>query len=341
MKVDLAGDCRTTAMGILPHRSLDRALQLALSLDIPFWPQLPKLNFYEDMYVQVSEHFPGILIDEEKKRIVFSVTGFYGGLEEYLERTDDPGYFRLSPKYSLVYDAFLKEELSKYYAVRGQSIGPVSYGLKITDENKRPIIYDDEVRAFIFEFISRKIDAQYRELVEHNPRAFVWIDEPGLELIFMAISGYSSERARDDYASFLEMLPGPKGVHLCANPDWSFLLGLDLNILSVDILAWGEIFTRYTGDIRTFLNRGGIIAWGITPTLDEEINGVSAIQLVEKLESLWEFLASRGIPKEQILSQAWLAPARCCLINPNETGVEKSFALLREISGILKDKYKL
>jgi hypothetical protein len=44
-------------MGIMPHDSVDEALRLAFFVDIPFWPQLPKLSFYEDMYVQAMEYF--------------------------------------------------------------------------------------------------------------------------------------------------------------------------------------------------------------------------------------------------------------------------------------------
>ena len=58
-------------MGIMPHRDVDRALQLTLSLDIPFWPQLPHISYYEDMYAQFSQHFPGITIDEANKRLSF------------------------------------------------------------------------------------------------------------------------------------------------------------------------------------------------------------------------------------------------------------------------------
>jgi len=61
-QMQLEGNCQTTAMGIMPHTDVDRALELALSLDIPFWPQLPKVNFFEDMYAQVSQHFPGIIL---------------------------------------------------------------------------------------------------------------------------------------------------------------------------------------------------------------------------------------------------------------------------------------
>ena len=57
-------------------------LQLALSLDIPFWPQLPRVSYYEDMYVQASEHFPGIVLDLEKRTLRFSLDKFVAEYEE-------------------------------------------------------------------------------------------------------------------------------------------------------------------------------------------------------------------------------------------------------------------
>lgn len=341
MQEKLIGNCQTTAMGIMPHHDVDRALQLAMGFDIPFWPQLPRVSIFEDMYVQLSEHMPGISIDEAAKQVNFSLSRFYEELAVYLDNAEDPSYFKLSPRYSLVYDAFLNQDLSRYYAIRGQVIGPISFGLRITDDDKKPIIYNDDVKQVLYDFVARKVRAQQQEMAQHHPRAFVWLDEPGLQFIFMGYTGYSSERASQDYAAFLEQLAAPKGVHLCGNPDWSFLLNLDLDILSVDTLAWGEIFTRYTGELRRFLDKGGIVSWGITPTLDEEVAGATASVMVERLEEMWDFLASKGIPKEQVLAQAWLAPARCCLVNRDETGVERSFAILKEAAASLKEKYKL
>ena len=54
--MELEARCRTTAMGIMPHSDVDKALELALGLDVPFWPQLPNVSFYEDMYAQASEN---------------------------------------------------------------------------------------------------------------------------------------------------------------------------------------------------------------------------------------------------------------------------------------------
>jgi len=60
-------------MGVMPHTDVDRALDLALSVDVPFWPQLPNYSYYEDMYVQAAEHFPGIILDLEARTLRFSM----------------------------------------------------------------------------------------------------------------------------------------------------------------------------------------------------------------------------------------------------------------------------
>ena len=340
----LKGNCQTTAMGILPHKDIDEAMKMAFSVDIPFWPQLPHVNFYEDMYVQITENFPGIIVDDTNYKILFDTARFYEELPQYVENYDNDDFFRSAGKYSAVYHAFLNNpRIKDYPIIRGQSIGPVSFGLKITDENKKPIIYNDEVKGFLYEFMAKKINVQRRELAAKNPNCFVWIDEPGLSFIFGSFTGYPAEVAKKEFREFLRQLEGPKGVHLCGNPDWSFLLeGLDLDILSVDALTNGSIFTKYVGQIKDFLDRGGILSWGIVPTLTEEFSQESVDSLISKLEEMWNYLDAHGIPKEQVLSQAWIAPARCCLVNldGNDT-VEKAFRFLGDVSRQIRTKYNL
>ncbi|WP_027365802.1 uroporphyrinogen decarboxylase/cobalamine-independent methonine synthase family protein [Desulfotruncus alcoholivorax] len=337
----LPGNCLTTAMGILPHDNIDAALKVALSVDIPFWPQIPRYSFYEDMYVQVSENFPGIHLDEKKKKLWLDTGDFYEELIDYAVKSENEDTFILSKKYSAAFNAFLKINLDGYKLIRGQNIGPLSFGLKITDENMKPIIYNDEIRSFLFDFIARKINAQYRQLLQVHPRPFVWVDEPGLEILFGSFTGYSSGLAKKDFAAFLETIEGPRGVHLCGNPDWSFLLsGLDLDVLSVDIYGNGHIFTRYVDEIKAFLKRGAIISWGIVPTLTEELDAEGVDALTARLEEYWSYLSGKGIPMEMILDRAWLAPARCCLVNMDgAVTVERAFTVVRQVADSLKDKY--
>ena len=335
----IKGQAMTTAMGILPHVNLDEAIKLALSLDIPFWPQLPHFRFKEDMYAQFAEHFPGLIIDEEQQLLRFSHARFSAELDEYLANSGDPNHFALSPEFSTAFRAFLSQDLTSYTMVRGQTVGPVSFGLKICDEDLKPMIYNDFVREILYDFLRNKFTWQYEELKKVHPEPFVWLDEPGLEMIFNSFSAYTSELAQSEYQAFLAQLPGPKGVHLCGNPDWSFLLGAGLDILSVDAFSWGHILVRYVDEVTEFLRRGGIIAWGITPTLTGELASESADSLTRRVLDLWDFLAKHGIEQSLVFDRAWLAPSRCCLINTDGTAsVDKSFELLRTVALRLRGK---
>jgi len=104
----IPGNLLTTAMAVMPHTDPNKALETALSLDVPFWPQLPNYSYYEDMYVQASEHFPGILLDMENRTLRFSMEKFTEELEETLSNFNDPSYFDISKTYSSVYHQFLE-----------------------------------------------------------------------------------------------------------------------------------------------------------------------------------------------------------------------------------------
>lgn len=337
----LPGQALTTAMGILPHTDLAEAQKLALTLDIPFWPQLPRFRFKEDMYAQFAEHFPGIIVDEVNKSLHFSHTRFAEELDGYLEASNMPDHFALSVESSAAFRGFLAEDLSPYKMVHGQTVGPISFGLKICDEERKPMIYNDFVREILYDFLGHKISWQYHQLKQIHPNPFVWLDEPGLEMIFNSLSAYTSEVAQVEYRAFLSKLPGPKGVHLCGNPDWAFLLNADIDILSVDAFTWGHIFVRYIDEVKEFLRRGKIIAWGIIPTLTSELSLETAESLTARLRELWKFLNQHGLDDDLIFDRSWLAPSRCCLINGDgTTSVNHSFSLLREISQTLRTRYK-
>jgi hypothetical protein len=338
----IPGNLLTTAMAILPHDQAEPALELALSLDIPFWPQLPHLNFYEDMYVQAGEHFPGIVLFPETESIRFDTNKFYEELDQMLAHWDDLDYFDISPGYSAVYHRFLEMDLSGYPAIRGQLEGPVSFGLKILDENDRPLIFNDDVRGFMIDFMARRVQSQLVRLKEKHPRAFMFIDEPGMQFIFSSISGYTDIRAKEDLDRFFAQIERPRGIHLCGNPDWEFLLNRDLDILSMDIYTNREVFQAYAPSIRRFLDKGGVLSWGLVPTGCDAFSGETTEGLMVFLEDLWAFLSQAGIDRDQLLAQSLITPATCCLINPDrEKTVTLAYAWLRDISRRLREKYKL
>lgn len=333
----LPGKALTTAMGILPHKNSKDALALALTLDIPFWPQLPKRSFKEDMYAQFAVHFPGIILDQDKELLRFNNTRFAEELDEYLEKSTELDYFALASEDSAAFEGFLKKDLSAYPLIRGQVVGPISFGLKICDEDLKPMIYNDFVREILYDFLQQKITWQYERLAKVHAQSFVWLDEPGIEMIFNSFSAYTSELAQGEFRDFLAKLPGPKGVHLCGNPDWSFLLGAGIDILSVDAFSWGHILVRYVDEVKEFLEQGKILAYGITPTLDAELVQENGESLKRRVLELWDFLGKHGISEELLFDRSWFAPSRCCLINGDGTqSVEKSYKLLKNLAWEIK-----
>lgn len=350
--------CSTTAMGIMPHRNVDQALRLALSLDIPFWPQLPKVSLYEDMYVQTSQNFPGIAIDFDKGRLSFDTARFEQELDAYFVKMDVPEAFALTAEYSAVFHKFLSKDLQGYKAIRGQNIGPVSFGFKVLDENLKPVIYNDEARAILFDFIQKKANIQYRALKERNPNAFVWLDEPGLGYVFSGLSGYNEQQAKGDYHNFVEGLEGPKGLHLCAEVNLPYLLELGVEILSFDAYQIGFMPKEYAGSVAEFIKKGGTISWGIVPTESTVLATQTPRTLATILSGYWEVVSQNtGLSLNQIAMQALVAPARCCLSDIGQSSttdkkagacqvssseekiVEKAFAFLPELSQLLRQKY--
>jgi len=248
---------------------VESALKLALSLDIPFWPQLPNVSYYEDMYAQTSEHFPGISIDIENQKISFSNAAFENEIVAYSRKMIKPETFALSELYSRVYHSFLAEHLSSYSAIRGQVMGPVSFGFRVTDENLRPLIYNDEARNLLFDFIQRKVNIQYHQLKEKNQKAFVWVDEPGLGWVFSGLSGYSDVQARQDYHNFWDGLEGPSGLYLCASVNLPYLLELGADILSFDAYQIELMPKGYTGAVADYIKNRGSSKGSLSPGRDQ------------------------------------------------------------------------
>jgi hypothetical protein len=351
-------------MGIMPHENVGKALDLALGLDIPFWPQLPNVSFHEDMYAQASHGFPGIVINLEGERVDFHSDRFEQELAIYSEKMDEPSYFALSPDHSAVYRKFLERDLSGCTAIRGQITGPVSFGFRVVDENWRPIIYDEGVRTILFDFIQRKANAQYHQLRDKNENAFVWIDEPGLGWVFSGLSGYDDVQAKRDYRHFLDGFEGPRALHLCNKVNLPYLLELGIELLSFDAYQMEVMPKGYASSVAEFIKGGGIITWGIVPTDSASLSKETPETLARVLSGYWEVVSKNtGLGPGQIAEQALIAPARCCLKNIGQVGaadeaggqkveaahlssieerlVEKAFAYLELISSILREEYGL
>jgi hypothetical protein len=278
----------------------------------------------------------------EKRTLRFSIDKFVEEYEESLSHDEETDYFDVSEAYSAVYHRFLALDLKDRPAIRGQLEGPVSFGFNVLDQDERPILFDDTVRPFMFEFMAKRINVQLEKLKQKNENAFMFIDEPGMQFIFSALSGYGEQKAKEDLDLFFSMIERPRGIHLCGNPDWDFLLGLDMDILSLDAYSNAEIVASSAPSVKKFLNRGGVLVWGMVPTGFETFEKENLDLLAFRLNTIWKALGKKGVDMDQLVRQSLLSPATCCLVNPDKgKTVLQAFQLTRKLSSNLRSHYKI
>jgi len=305
---------------------------------IPFWPQLPKRSFLENMYVQYAEGLPGIVCNEEKKTIHIDTSKVAAEIENvYSKYLDgDVEFFKISEDRAKGLYEFPEAVKSckniKY--VKGHITGPLSYGLFLTDQNKRPVMYDKDLFEILTKTLVMKAKWQIRRLKKIHPSVIIFIDEPYLVSIG---SSFVNIQVEDVVIKFDELVDTIKkegalaGLHCCGNTDWSMLLKRDIDILNFDAYNFMKEFSLYHADIKNFTSRGGTIAWGMIPTSDA-VDKETCKSLVERCEEAFKLLSDKGIDRKLISS---LVTPSCGVGTMDETRAAKVIELTAALSAKL------
>lgn len=266
----------TTAVGSFPHHDGQLLSQiLASTLDIPCWPQLPRRDFRERMYIQFSANLPAIKLDETRERVYFDISGdITNDLERFYQDylSEDLAAFRLRPDYSSGF--YTMQEALKGSSgdwVKGQVTGPISFGLTVTDHDLRPSLYNSTLADAIVKNIAINARWQIRQLKPLRANVIIFVDEPYMAAFgssFISLQHAQAVAMLDEVFAAIHQEGALAGVHCCANTDWSLLLATKVDILNLDAYGYLENLALYPTELRAFLDRGGFIAWGIVPNND-------------------------------------------------------------------------
>jgi methionine synthase II (cobalamin-independent) len=328
-------------IGSMPHNDVAGAYAVVKHYlkDIPAWPQLPKRNFRENMYVQYSEGFPGIVRGEDRifvdtsQDLSQSLENLYTA---YLENT--PEKYSISFDYAAGFYACLADVIYKLKVVKGQVTGPVSWGLTITDNNGRSIIYDEVLADAAAKLLRLKAAWQEKELKKIARETVIFLDEPYMTSFGSAFVTVSKDKVVSLINETLGGINGIKGVHCCGNTDWSVILATNTDILSFDTYNYAQSLTLYPVEVRKFLKRKGTIAWGIIPNNIDILNKESVISLKDRLEEAMAPFTRDGFAFRQLLRQSLLTPS--CGLDPlTEEEVAYALETLVELSTYIRKKY--
>jgi methionine synthase II (cobalamin-independent) len=332
--------CLPTIIGSMPQTDPDEACSVVLRHlpAVPAWPQLPRRTPKENMYAQFSEGFPGVVIEDSRIYIDRS-RAIDDGLEKlYAAYADNnASAYGISRDYAAGFHALLASRADKAVAVKGQVTGPISWGLAVAD-GAQWAIYDDTLAEAIARHLRLKAAWQHHELSRVSRDVIIFLDEPYLTSLGSAFVALPTEKVKGLLEETLAGIGGLKGVHCCGNTDWSLLLGLPINILSFDAYNYAGALSAYAAEVRSFIGKGGAIAWGIVPNDEEHLANESVASLKDRLEEAIAPFAKEGIAFSRLVEQSLITPS-CGLASLSPAAAEQALACLAELSGKVRGQY--
>jgi methionine synthase II (cobalamin-independent) len=320
-------NCLPVLIGSLPLEDHHQALRLVLrhTPEIPVWAQLPA-HPQEGMMAQFLPGLPGLKTIGERQLVDTADGGFDDGLvafyEAYLAVSEGAGdldgsRFALTPATAGGFFALLqalKDLQPPPAALKGQVTGPFTLTTGVSDQDKRAIFYNPQVRDAAVKLLALKARWQVRRLGAAGCPVIIFIDEP-------ALAGFGTSEfisvSKDEVAACLEEViaaihaeGGLAGVHVCANTDWSVVLDSEADIVNFDAYAYFDKFILYPDRIKAFVARGGILAWGIVPTLrTEDIERETAGALADRWQTQARQVAALGLAPAAIQAQSLISPS--------------------------------
>ena len=335
-----------TLIGSLPLEDHLEATRLMLEYvpEIPLWVQLPCYP-EERLLSQFAENLPGIRGRDDGLHFDTSTPEFEQELlsffEEYLGVTEegmplDTSRFAFSHKTGRGFRVFLEEVSrmeSRPLALKGQITGPFTMLTGLKDQSGRLAYFDMRLREAVVKAMAVKARYQVEEMLKLAERAIVFLDEPGL-------SGFGSSAMvsipREDVLADLEEVVeavhgagGMAGIHVCANTDWSICLSSGIDVLSFDAYGFFDKVILFKEQLISFMEQGGIIAWGLVPTLNhEDLRREDVTSLKERWDTCTRAL---GADAELTRAAALVTPSCGTGLLPVELAM-KALALTRELS---------
>jgi hypothetical protein len=324
----------------MPHTDAEEVCSVIMKYlpAAPAWPQLPNRSPKESMYIQFSEGFPGMVINGDKIHIEPSES-FGDELEQIYADCEEDNHtkYSTSAEYAAGLHVFLAKA-KKPEIVKGQIIGPVTWGLTITDQDNRPILYDETLAEAEAKFLRLKASWQENALRKISPNTAIFVDEPYLTSLGSAFVAIPDEKVTALLEEVFKGIKGLKGVHCCGNTNWPVLLGTTIDILSFDAYNYASSLSLYPDEVKTFLADGGIIAWGIVPNSEEALARESLSSLYDRLGEAMAPFTRDGIRFKQIIEQGLITPS-CGLANLSLEAANQALELTAGLSHNLRRRY--
>ena len=302
-----------TGVGALPHMDPKQACDDVLSIfpDFPYIPTLPDRSQLEGIVFNDSEQLPGRLIRED--RLLFDSTRDQTAAMEKVYMDFVEGNFAdygLHREYASAFVEMMSRKIAKRSVLKCQVTGPVTFGMQVVDANKRPIYYDAQLADVLSKMIALKARWCEQTMRERTgvTETLVVLNEPYLASLGSSVVPVNRETVRAGWEDISSLVEGGLGIHCCSNTDWEFVIGLSPSVISLDAYATAKEFLLYADSIVPYMEKGGVVAWGIVPAEYRIFATESVDSLYSKYLAIRSQLCSR-MPEKLFDAQSLVTPS--------------------------------
>jgi hypothetical protein len=259
-----------TGVGALPHTDPKQACDdvLALFPAFPYIPTLPDRGQLESIVFNDSEQLPGRMIRDD--RLLFDSSKDQTGAMEkvYLDYVEGNfSDYGLHREYASAFIEMMSRKLPGTQVLKCQVTGPVTFGMQVVDADKRPIYYDSQLADVLSKMIALKARWCEQEMKNNTgvSETLVVLNEPYLASLGSSVVPVDKDTVRSGWEDIAGLVEGGLGIHCCSNTDWDFVLELNPSVVSIDAYTTAKEFLLYSESVVSYMERGGIVAWGIVP----------------------------------------------------------------------------
>ncbi len=337
----------STGVGSIPHLDVRAACRFVLNTfeEVPFWPQFPRVDLREQMYLQFAEGFPRERIQPGKGRLILDTTGDLSeDLACFYEKilAGDVEAFAMSPGHArglwTMMEFLERDRPEAVQMVKGQVTGPVSFGLAVTDQTNRSIIFHDQVADAVVQGLCMRARWQARLLARLGVPVLMSIDEPYLVSLGSGYIPVERDRALGLLTTMVEAVRAEGSLvslHCCGGTDWSLVMEAGPDMINFDAFDYFETLVLYPRELQGFLTKGGALAWGIVPSSDV-MDSVTLEELVERWHNSVRALEERGVSKE-LLTTSFMITASCGVGTLPIATAERALDTTARLSKVLRE----
>ncbi len=334
--------CLPLLHGALPHEHVGPAFELARRAGpILAWPQLPRRAASEQSLTQMAIGFPGVVFPEGQQlpEVDTELARREISRLEIAYLTRSPLYGALAADMSLGLTEVIRQRdlLRDVALLKGHVLGPISAAALLTDQARRPILYDEKLFEALAQHIQLRAAWQERLLRELKLPTLICLDEPLFEMGDIPFFPYSWEVLGERLHTVLDGLEGARGILAGGGAAWPRLLDLPFDVVIITPAA-ARRASADPAQVAAFLERGGAFGLAICPVQAEQVSRTTPQALVERVGQTARRLVGQAGDVSALLRRCFLTPADT-LGTLSVSAAEASIDLLGATSALARQTY--